>query len=68
MPTYEYECGECGYRFERFQNMFCSRAAEPTKRTTGDAAARPARGAIAHDHAVGASSPATLPRVRSKRS
>jgi putative FmdB family regulatory protein len=21
MPTYEYECGECGYRFERFQNM-----------------------------------------------
>ena len=21
MPTYEYECGECGCRFERFQNM-----------------------------------------------
>lgn len=21
MPTYEYECGKCGYRFERFQNM-----------------------------------------------
>jgi putative FmdB family regulatory protein len=21
MPTYEYECAECGYRFEVFQNM-----------------------------------------------
>lgn len=21
MPTYEYECKECGARFERFQNM-----------------------------------------------
>ncbi len=21
MPTYEYECQECGYRFEKFQNM-----------------------------------------------
>ena len=21
MPTYEYECQECGRRFERFQNM-----------------------------------------------
>lgn len=21
MPTYEYECEKCGYRFERFQNM-----------------------------------------------
>jgi len=21
MPTYEYECQECGYQFEKFQNM-----------------------------------------------
>jgi putative FmdB family regulatory protein len=21
MPTYEYECGKCGHRFERFQSM-----------------------------------------------
>ena len=21
MPTYDYECQECGHRFERFQNM-----------------------------------------------
>lgn len=21
MPTYEYECQKCGYRFEKFQNM-----------------------------------------------
>ncbi len=21
MPTYEYECRECGYRFEKFQSM-----------------------------------------------
>ena len=21
MPTYEYECESCGYRFEKFQNM-----------------------------------------------
>jgi len=28
MPTYEYECQECGFRFERFQNM----TDEPIKR------------------------------------
>ncbi len=27
MPTYEYECLKCGYRFEKFQNM----TAEPLK-------------------------------------
>ncbi|HDN86549.1 MAG: zinc ribbon domain-containing protein [Candidatus Omnitrophota bacterium] len=27
MPTYEYLCEECGYRFERFQNM----SEEPVK-------------------------------------
>ena len=21
MPTYEYECGACGHRFEKFQSM-----------------------------------------------
>ena len=28
MPTYEYECSHCGYKFERFQNM----TDEPLKR------------------------------------
>jgi len=28
MPTYEYECRRCGYRFERFQSM----TEEPLKR------------------------------------
>ena len=28
MPTYEYECENCGYRFERFQNI----KEEPLKR------------------------------------
>ncbi len=27
MPTYEYQCKECGFRFERFQSI----AAEPVK-------------------------------------
>ncbi len=28
MPTYEYECSDCGYRFEEFQSM----TAEPLKK------------------------------------
>ena len=28
MPTYEYECTHCGYKFEKFQNM----TDEPLKR------------------------------------
>ena len=28
MPTYEYECGACGHRFEQFQSI----TAEPIKR------------------------------------
>jgi putative FmdB family regulatory protein len=28
MPTYEYECGKCGYHFEKFQNM----SGKPLKR------------------------------------
>ncbi len=28
MPTYEYECRSCGYRFEKFQSM----SAEPLKK------------------------------------
>ena len=27
MPTYEYECNECGFRFEKFQSM----SSEPIK-------------------------------------
>lgn len=28
MPTYEYECQKCGYRFDKFQNI----TADPLKR------------------------------------
>ena len=28
MPTYEYECGRCGHRFEKFQQM----SAKPVKK------------------------------------
>jgi len=28
MPIYEYECNDCGYRFERYQSI----ASEPVKR------------------------------------
>lgn len=28
MPTYEYKCEECGYKFEEFQNM----SGEPLKK------------------------------------
>lgn len=38
MPTYEYECKECGHRFEKFQNMTdapvkkCPECAGPVRR------------------------------------
>ena len=28
MPTYEYKCNECGYRFEKFQRMTEARLTE----------------------------------------
>lgn len=28
MPTYEYKCDECGYRFEKFQRMTDARLTE----------------------------------------
>lgn len=28
MPTYEYECQECGFRFEKFQSMIAERIKE----------------------------------------
>ena len=42
MPTYEYECGNCGYKFERFQGITagalrkCPQCGKPTlKRLIG---------------------------------
>ena len=38
MPTYEYECEECGYHFEKFQNItaakekYCPVCGSPVKR------------------------------------
>lgn len=45
MPTYEYECRECGLRFEKFQNMSdarlktCPDCGGPVKRLIGTGAA-----------------------------
>jgi len=45
MPTYEYECQECGYRFEKFQNMkdeplkTCPQCGGPISRLLGTGAA-----------------------------
>ena len=41
MPTYEYECRECGLKFEKFQNMsdprlkICPDCGGPVKRLIG---------------------------------
>jgi putative FmdB family regulatory protein len=41
MPTYEYECGACGHRFERFQKITddpieeCPECAGPVSRLVG---------------------------------
>lgn len=41
MPTYEYVCKSCGYRFEKFQNMNdepvkkCSKCGKTVKRMIG---------------------------------
>jgi putative FmdB family regulatory protein len=45
MPTYEYECGSCGHRFERFQRMTekplrkCPDCGKPVRRLIGAGAA-----------------------------
>jgi len=44
MPTYEYECEDCGYKFEKFQRMSaepvkkCPRCSGNTKRLIGKGA------------------------------
>lgn len=44
MPTYEYECKDCGYRFEKFQNIKdepvkkCPKCGGRTKRLIGTGA------------------------------
>jgi putative FmdB family regulatory protein len=41
VPTYEYECNSCGYRFEKFQKMsdepvrLCPECGKPVKRLIG---------------------------------
>jgi putative FmdB family regulatory protein len=50
MPTYEYECEECGYRFEEFQSMkdrpvrTCPTCGGPVRRLLGTGAAVIVRG------------------------
>jgi len=45
MPTYEYECDQCGERFEKFQNMkddpvkTCPKCGSPVRRLIGPGAA-----------------------------
>ncbi|MBN2474714.1 MAG: zinc ribbon domain-containing protein [Pirellulales bacterium] len=45
MPTYEYECDQCGERFEKFQNMkdapvkTCPTCGSPVRRLIGPGAA-----------------------------
>jgi putative FmdB family regulatory protein len=44
MPTYEYECPHCGYRFDKFQGikdrpiLKCPRCGEKTRRLIGTGA------------------------------
>jgi putative FmdB family regulatory protein len=44
MPTYEYECGSCGHRFEKFQSMSakplksCPQCGRPVRRLIGTGA------------------------------
>jgi len=41
MPTYEYECGTCGHRFDKFQSMTdatlktCPKCGQPVRRLIG---------------------------------
>ena len=44
MPTYEYKCGNCGHRFEKFQKMtdtpleYCPECKGPVNRVIGTGA------------------------------
>ena len=65
MPTHEYECDECGYRFERFQNMSdkplkrCPRCSGRVQRLIGAGSAILFKGSGAHktDYTRGGRSP-----------
>ena len=54
MPTYEYECQECGLRFEKLQNMSaprlktCPDCGGPVKRLIGTGAAVIVKGSGSH--------------------
>ena len=58
MPTYEYECETCGYKFEKFQNMkdepvnICPGCGNQVKRLLGTGAGVILKGSgfHAHDH------------------
>lgn len=58
MPTYEYECGQCGDRFEKFQKMSdkpvakCPKCAGRVRRLIGTGAAVIFKGATAGQPAV----------------
>jgi len=55
MPTYEYECDKCGYRFERFQRMSdtsierCPHCSGPARRLIGGGGAVLIRGSASRN-------------------
>jgi putative FmdB family regulatory protein len=59
MPTYEYECEKCGYRFERFQSMSdkpleqCPRCSGPVQRLIGAGSAVLLKGSRAREMDTG---------------
>ncbi len=54
MPTYEYECGNCGHRFDKFQSMsedplkICPKCGQPVRRLIGTGAGIVFKGAGFH--------------------
>ncbi len=75
MPTYEYECPECGIRFERFQKMTeepikaCPRCGGKVRRLigTGSCILFKGHGFYATDYASGSGGSKCWSRPLSKR-
>jgi putative FmdB family regulatory protein len=63
MPTYEYECGRCGERFEQFQRITddplekCPGCGAPIRRLLGTGAAVICRGSASYARADSARMP-----------